>query len=173
MQVTAYRRRVPAGNTTINPSPLTIGIMTIPAITVQGTLEEAGGTIAVTAPYWRGDTLATTPGTVTTDLLTYGNPSWWLGGDSESREITSIITVQTCGWNGVYFKASNYMNWYHFHFKNGVSFDSHSTCIQIGKTSVFFSVRSVYELGIFFTPGLYMNRMGASDFNRTSVPKLW
>ena len=61
-----------------------IGRMTIRTVkTVQCAMGADGGTIAVTAPYWREHTLAITPGAVTTDGFDYGNPSWWLGGDSE------------------------------------------------------------------------------------------
>ena len=28
------------------------------------------------------------------------------------------IFIQMCGWNGVYFQASQYMNGYHFHIKS-------------------------------------------------------
>ena len=46
---------------------------------------------------------------------------------------------------------------------------------KLVKQVCFFSKVSLWirELGIFFTPGLYMNGIGASNFSRTSVPKLW
>ena len=42
------------------------------------------------------------------------------GGGGGRGGVTSIIKVyiQMCGWNGVNFQASKYMNGYHFHIKN-------------------------------------------------------